>query len=86
MQCGRLQEEQIQLYTTRIEYNKNINNYLKKEVSILSSLVAELIFVEIRLDNKNKVEKEIEGYSIVSVIGITKASTTCVKKLEDKKK
>ena len=86
LQYRRLQEKQIRLHTTRIEYNKNINNCSKKEVSRWSSLVVELTFVEIGLDNKDKVKEEIEEYSVVSVMGITKARATCVKKLDIKEK
>ena len=52
LQRRRLQGEQVQLHTARTEYNKNINNRPKKEVSTQSSLVAGLTFVGIGSDDE----------------------------------
>ena len=68
------------MQTTRTKYNKNINNRSKQEVKALSNIVARLTFVSVGSNNKDKDKEDIEGYSVVNVVSVTKANATRVEK------
>ena len=63
------------MYTASTEYNKNIANCSKKEVSkvlaLTSSLVSGLTFVVTDLEDK---DKEIKEYREVSIVNIAKTN------------
>ena len=86
LQRGRPQGEQVRMHTTSTEYDENINGCPKKEVSAQPSLVVGLTFVSIGADDEDEVEEEVEGYSVVNIMSITKANAARVEKLEVKEK
>ena len=86
LQRGRPQGEQVRLHTAGTEYDENINDRPKKEVSAQSSSVAGLTFVGIRSDDEDELEEEVEGYGVVNVMSITEANAARVEKPEVKEK
>src|SRR5436190_8404197 len=86
LQHGRPQGEQVRLHTAGTEYDENVNNHPKKEVSAQSSSVAGLTFVGIRSDDEDELEEEVEGYGVVNVMSITEANAAHIEKPEVKEK
>ena len=63
------------MLTTRMEYDKIVENRPKKEVSILeSSSISRLTFIVAALNNESK-DEEIEGYSKVSIVSVANANS-----------
>ena len=79
LQRGKPQGEQVCLHTANMEYDENLADRPKKEVSALSSSVAGLTFVGID-DDDDEDEEEIEGYGVVNVVSVTEANAARVEK------
>ena len=86
LQRGRPQGEQVRLHTAGTEYDENINDRPKKEVSVQSNSVAGLTFVGIGSDDEDELEEEVEGYGVVNVMTITEANAARIEKPEVKEK
>src|SRR4051794_40428133 len=74
LQRGIPQGEQVRLQTASIEYDENIADCPKKEVSTLLGSVVGLTFVGIGSDDEEEYKEEVEGYSIVNVMSITETN------------
>jgi hypothetical protein len=57
----------------KTEYNKNLKNRPKREVSLVLNEVGVFSFIGSDLDNEDNI-KEIEGYSVVNIVEVIKAN------------
>jgi hypothetical protein len=69
----------------RTKYNKNLENYSKREVSLVLNKVGVLSFVGSDLNNKDNI-KEIEGYSVVNIVEVVGANVVQIERRETRAK
>jgi hypothetical protein len=71
--------------TARTEYDENLENRPKREVSLVSNEVGALSFVGSDLDDEDDI-KEIEGYSVVNVVEVVGANAAQIERRETRAK